>query len=73
MNLRISIRVKSSSRAVALRSLTREIKLLFDRNGIEIPYNQLVLHNARETAKEMAAETAAETVGREKQKKKGQS
>ena len=73
VNLRISIRVKSSSRAVALRSLTREIKLLFDRNGIEIPYNQLVLHNARETAKEMAAETAAETVGREKQKKKGQS
>jgi small-conductance mechanosensitive channel len=28
--------------------LTREVKLLFDREGIDIPYNQLVVHNAKE-------------------------
>jgi small conductance mechanosensitive channel len=44
--LRISITTKLESKSAALRSLTREIKLLFDRRGVEIPYNQLVLHNA---------------------------
>ena len=46
VNLLISILVKNSAKFPALRSLTREVKLLFDRNGIEIPFNQLVLHNA---------------------------
>ena len=64
VNLRISMRVKSSSRGPALRRLTREIKLLFDRRGIEIPYNQLVLHNARIAAKE--------TADQEKESKKDQ-
>ena len=56
VNLRISILVKTSSRLVALRRLTREIKLLFDRKGIEIPYNQLVLHNASEVEKKAVDE-----------------
>ncbi len=50
--LRISITTKLESKSAALRSLTREIKLLFDRRGIEIPYNQLVLHNALGNAPE---------------------
>ena len=30
------------------RLLNREIKIAFDKAGIEIPYNQIVLHNAKE-------------------------
>ena len=48
VELCITIFVKTSSKMRAIRALTREIKLLFDREGIEIPYNQLVLHNAKE-------------------------
>ena len=51
VNLRIVIFVKNSKKYPALRSLTREIKLLFDQRGIEIPFNQLVLHNAPEAEK----------------------
>jgi small conductance mechanosensitive channel len=50
--LRISISTDNKSKSAALRSLTREIKLIFDRRGIEIPYNQLVLHNALDNAPE---------------------
>ena len=48
VNLRISILVKNASKFPAIRALTREVKLLFDREGIDIPYNQLVVHNAKE-------------------------
>ena len=51
VNLRIVIFVKNSMKYPALRCLTREIKLLFDRRGIEIPFNQLVLHNAYDSKK----------------------
>ncbi len=28
--------------------MNRELKLLFDENGIEIPYNQIVVHQAKD-------------------------
>ena len=31
---------------IATRRLNREMKILFDENGIEIPFNQMVIHNA---------------------------
>lgn len=30
------------------RAMNRELKLLFDENGIEIPYNQIVEHQTKE-------------------------
>ena len=51
VNLLISILVKNSMKYPAIRRLTREVKLLFDREGIEIPFNQLVLHNADDAQK----------------------
>lgn len=45
--LRIAIYVNSGVRYPALRSLNREMKLIFDRHGIEIPFNQLVVHEAK--------------------------
>lgn len=33
----------------APRVMNREIKIAFDKNGIEIPYNQIVVHDAKET------------------------
>ena len=59
--LRIAIYVKNSIKMPALRSLTREIKLLFDQKGIEIPYNQLVLHNAPEAEKGTDRQPASNT------------
>ena len=50
VNLRIVIFVQADVRYPALRALNREIKLLFDRRGIEIPFNQIVVHQAQETA-----------------------
>ena len=47
--LRIAIYVNSGVRYPALRSLNREMKLIFDRHGIEIPFNQLVVHEAKES------------------------
>lgn len=51
VNLRIVIYVDIAVKFVALRRLTREVKLIFDRHGIEIPFNQLVIHNAGEADK----------------------
>jgi Small-conductance mechanosensitive channel len=50
VNLRIAIYVQSDLRYVALRALNREVKLMFDRRGIEIPFNQIVVHHEQETA-----------------------
>ena len=36
------------------RDLNREIKILFDNNNIEIPFNQLVVHMAKDEEKEQA-------------------
>ena len=45
VNLCIAIYVDYEKRNSALRSLAREIKVMCDRRNIEIPFNQLVLHN----------------------------
>ena len=45
VNLCIAIYVEYTKRNAALRQLAREVKVMFDRRGIEIPFNQLVLHN----------------------------
>ena len=50
INLRIAIYVAPDLRYPALRALNREIKLLFDRRGIEIPFNQIVVHHAQESS-----------------------
>jgi small conductance mechanosensitive channel len=49
INLRIAIYVAPDLRYPALRALNREVKLLFDRRGIEIPFNQIVVHQAQES------------------------
>ena len=49
VNLRIAIFVEASVRYPALRALNREVKLMFDRRGIEIPFNQIVVHQVQET------------------------
>jgi small-conductance mechanosensitive channel len=45
VNLCIAIYVDYVKTNSALRLLAREIKIMFDRRGIEMPYNQLVLYN----------------------------
>ena len=44
--IQIAVYVDSTTRFPALRVLNREVKLIFDRNGIEIPFNQIVVHEA---------------------------
>ena len=51
VNLRIVIFVQAGVRYPALRALNREVKLMFDRRGIEIPFNQIVVHQAQETGR----------------------
>ena len=43
--VRVGVNVKEENFFAAQRRLNREIKILFDENGIEIPFNQLVVHN----------------------------
>ena len=47
VNLRVSADVTEANYFVAKRRLNRELKILFDENNIEIPFNQLVVHNAK--------------------------
>ncbi|MCR5486814.1 MAG: mechanosensitive ion channel family protein [Lachnospiraceae bacterium] len=54
--LQIAIYVESSMRFPALRALNREVKLIFDRNGIEIPFNQIVVHEAQGGAEDIPGE-----------------
>ena len=44
--LRITVDTSEENIFISNRRLNREIKLLFDKNKIEIPFNQLVLHDA---------------------------
>ena len=46
--LRIFYDVNSEDRFPVTRALNREIRLIFDRRGIEIPFNQIVVHEAKE-------------------------
>ncbi len=57
--LQIAIYVDSTTRFPALRALNREVKLIFDRYKIEIPFNQLVVHDAQ--AASPAENNAAES------------
>ena len=47
VTLRIAIYVDNGVRYPALRCLKREVKMMFDRRGIEIPFNQLVIHEGK--------------------------
>lgn len=42
--LRVSVQVDESNKAPARRVLNRELKLLFDKHNINIPFPQLVVH-----------------------------
>jgi small conductance mechanosensitive channel len=44
--LRFVVCTKEQNFYAAFRALNRELKLMCDRNGIEIPFNQLVIHQA---------------------------
>lgn len=46
--LRIFLDANSADRFVAQRALNREVKLICDRRGIEIPFTQIVVHEAKE-------------------------
>jgi small-conductance mechanosensitive channel len=40
--------VKEENYFVGYRTLNRELKLMCDRHGIEIPFNQLVVHQTKD-------------------------
>ncbi len=39
--------MERTSRFPATRALNRELKIIFDRRGVEIPFNQIVVHEAK--------------------------
>ncbi len=45
--LRITVDTKEENIYPATRRLNRDIKILLDERGIEIPFNQVVVHNAK--------------------------
>ena len=45
--LRMTVDVAESKFFPGQRRLNREMKILFDENNIEIPFNQVVVHNAK--------------------------
>ncbi len=50
--MRVIAYVREENVFTAQRKLNREIKILFDDNNIEIPFTQIVLHNAYNESKE---------------------
>ena len=46
--LRITIFMETPYRYSAFRALKREVKLIFDRRGIKVPFNQIVVHEAHD-------------------------
>lgn len=46
--IRILLTIDRKEKMNAKRSFNREIKLMFDRRGIEIPYSQIVVHYAQD-------------------------
>ncbi len=45
--VRIVVDVAEENFFIGYRTLNREVKLMCDRNGIEIPFNQIVVHQAK--------------------------
>ena len=47
VTLRITVETEEANVFIARRRLNREIKLLFDKNGVEIPFTQVVVHQGK--------------------------
>lgn len=47
--LRVVAKTNETKKGMVLRGLNRELKLLFDKNNVEIPYPQIVIHQEMET------------------------
>lgn len=45
VRFRITAQTESMKQAIVQRQILREIKIELDKNNIEIPYNQMVIHN----------------------------
>ena len=41
----MTVLTESMKQAIVQRQMLREVKLELDKNKIEIPYNQMVVHN----------------------------
>ncbi len=48
VTLRIAAKCKENSKFQTQRDINRQIKLIFDENGVGIPYPQVVVHQAQE-------------------------
>ena len=53
VELKFIAKVKEQNIYTAPRLLNREIKIHFDKTGIEIPFNQIVVHEAKEKQQKM--------------------
>lgn len=47
VTIRVTVEAEEANVFAARRRLNRELKLLFDNNGVEIPFTQLVLHQGK--------------------------
>ena len=45
VEITITVKTESEKHYPVLRELKKYIKELFDANGVEIPFNQIVVHN----------------------------
>ena len=48
VTLRVYARADELKRYSVLRAMNREMKILFDKNHIEIPFTQVVVHQAKD-------------------------
>ncbi len=51
VTIRITLKTVANEQYAVIRAINKFVKELFDENGIEIPYNQLVVHNAKASDK----------------------
>ena len=47
VSIRIDVKTNAEEQYSVERGLKKFVKELFDREGIEIPFNQVVIHNAK--------------------------
>jgi len=47
VNLKLGVKCKEENIFAASRTLNREVKIIFDENGIEIPFPQVVIHQGK--------------------------